>query len=290
MTTQTPTGLPDHLTEDQRRRLRWIMFETRIEVTTAIWWQVRRGWSMKPRRQTDDFLFIPMTHGLDAQVQERSQRIAPGQCLLARTGESHSAKMIPACEQMQVVSLHANILPQWGGRLDQLIDDPFPSLPDLTASENRLARLVHLMHVEPDTGKKLGESLIRDWLIFWTLERSDSAGNARTRVDPRVVQAAAIMHDRFQQPLTVEQLADEVRLRPVQFRKLFRQAYGQSPKAYLAQYRLRQAASQLRISAASVKEIAYATGFADEHYFHLAFRRHFRCTPGEHRRHSREMV
>ncbi len=289
MDRQTPSGLPDYLGDAQRRRLRWVYDQTRIEITSARWWRVRRGWVMSPRRLRDDFLFIPLTHGLHVRLDGRPATIRPGQCLLALTGQEHAARLLDDAEETQIVALHANLLPQWGGPLDQLFDNPFPTLPDLTASETRLARLVHLLEADPPVGRLLGEQLLRDWLAFWTLA-VDHAAADHLRPDPRIAQAVAIIHDRYAQPLTVEQLAHEVNLRPVQFRKLFRQAYRTGPKAYLAEYRLNQAARLLRMGLASVKEIAYATGFSEEHYFHAAFRRHFHLTPTTYRRRSRQVV
>ena len=63
----------------------------------------------------------------------------------------------------------------------------------------------------------------------------------------------------------------------------FKDATGLSPAAYVAEVRLAEARQLLRKSAAPLKEIATATGFADANHLCKAFRRHYKLSPGAYR-------
>jgi len=283
------SSLPDQLSEAQRTRLRWVYQELRIEVISSFWWRVRAGWEMMPRRLSDDFFFLPMTHHLDAQIGSERSTVLAGQCMFVREGLRHSARMPADCSEIHVVALHAHLLPQWGGTIEQLVPGPFQDLPDFAASQSRLQRVTHLLSADPSVGRRMTEQMLRDWLAFWVLGGSQPK-KAQARSDRRIAEAVATIQEHYDEPITVEQLSESVRLSPAQFRKLFKQTHGIGPKAYIAKYRLRQAAQQLRVGTATVKEIAYDVGFADEHYFHLSFRKQFGCTPLTYRKRSREMV
>ncbi len=289
MESQTFSLLPDHMTGAQRQKLEWVYSGLKIEMLSARLWRVDRTWEMYPRRLHDDFFFLPMSHRLTARVGDRKSDVLPGQCMFVRVGEEHAARMPKGCSEMHIVSLHAHLWPGWGGTLQELVPDGFHDLPDFSANQERMMRLIHVLDVDPALGRQMGTEMLRDWLAFWALKQADGA-QARARVDARVLEALAMIHANFEHPLSVGEIARHVRLGTVQFTKLFRQFRGQSPKAYLVEHRLTQAAQQLRLGTTSVKEVAHATGFTDVHYFHLAFKRRFKCTPGEYRGHGEGAV
>jgi len=230
-----------------------------------------------------------MTHQIDARVGRARATVLPGQCMFVREGALHSSDMPADCSEMHITSIHAHILPQWGGTLEQVVSRPFQHFPDFAATQSRIERVTHLMHADPPLGKLVAEQMIRDWLAFWAIHENRSA-DPPLGVDQRVAEAVELIHENYDHPLTVEQLAETARLSEAQFRKLFKRAQGIGPKAYIAEYRLKQAAQQLRVSTASAKEIAYDTGFSDAHYFHLMFRKRFGCTPLVFRKQSQRAV
>lgn len=292
MTTNVRSSLPEQCDSAERRRLDWVYRQLRVEMISAYWWRVGAAWSIPWRKLDDDFFFIPLTQRLEAKVERKHVTILPGQCLFVRRGRRHFCHQPRDSHGFEVVAIHAHLSPQWGGRLDQVVSEPLHDLPDRGASEARMRLLVHLMSAAPTLGRTMGEALLRDWLALWTVR--DIPGRRRpvngSQADARVAAALETIHTNFDSPLNVQDLAQSVRLGEVQFRKLFRAAMGQGPKSYLAEHRLQQAAQQLRMDAASVKEIARASGFSGTHYFHLAFRRRFGCTPLEYRHRSQLVI
>jgi len=266
-----------------------VYLQLRVEMISAYWWRVGPAWSLPRRKLDDDFFFLPLTQRLEAQVERRHMTVLPGQCLFVRRGRSHLCKQPRGSHGFDIVAIHAQLSPQWGGRLEQVIAQPLHDLPDRVASEARIRTLVHLMTAAPTLGQRVGEALLHDWLAFWTLReiRSRQRRAKAPQSDARIAAALDTMHTSFDSALSVDGLAQGARLGVVQFRKLFRAAMGQGPKSYLVEHRLQRAAQQLRADTASVKEIARSAGFAGTHYFHLAFRRRFGCTPLEYRHRSR---
>lgn len=82
----------------------------------------------------------------------------------------------------------------------------------------------------------------------------------------------------------IEEFARRQGLSRSHYSHRFREATGLSPAAHVLEVRLAEARRRLRESAAPLKEIAAATGFADANHFCKAFRRRYHQSPGAYRR------
>ena len=109
------------------------------------------------------------------------------------------------------------------------------------------------------------------------LEASLSAeGESRRRISA----AIECMHRDFADPsLTVAHLAELCHMSDTWFRRLFTEACGKSPHAYLADLRLSRAAELLASGLYSVSDVAYLSGFSDAKYFSTSFSRSFGKSP-----------
>jgi AraC-like DNA-binding protein len=107
--------------------------------------------------------------------------------------------------------------------------------------------------------------------------------------DPIVGQALALLHKEPAHPWTISNLARRVGLSRTQLAERFRHFVGESPMAYLAQWRLKLGAEILQSSDNSVAEVAATVGYGSEAAFNRAFRREFDCPPAQFRR-SRKTV
>jgi two-component system response regulator YesN len=68
------------------------------------------------------------------------------------------------------------------------------------------------------------------------------------------------------------------------FTRRFHREVGMSPKAYLNQYRIEQAKSQLESSEKTIEQIARSVGFRDQNYFTRQFKKIVKVSPREYRR------
>lgn len=84
----------------------------------------------------------------------------------------------------------------------------------------------------------------------------------------------------FNQPITLESLAEVYRSSPSKLSHDFKELHGVSPLRYVVDYRLDYARRLLQGEMKmTVKHIAHASGFADASYFGRAYREKFGCTP-----------
>ncbi|BFH11673.1 response regulator [Paenibacillus melissococcoides] len=102
-----------------------------------------------------------------------------------------------------------------------------------------------------------------------------------------IEQARAIIHERFNLPLAMEEVAGMVHLSPHYFSKLFKQQAGATFTDYIMQLRIARACQYIEQNKLSLKEICYQVGYRDPNYFSRVFKKVTGIAPTEYRsRHS----
>lgn len=94
----------------------------------------------------------------------------------------------------------------------------------------------------------------------------------------RMAQAVAYLEAHFREAVRMAAVAKLSGLSERQFLRLFSQAYGLAPAAYLLQLRFRAAQALLR-QGCSVTEAALQSGFSDSNYFARAFKKGMGLSP-----------
>ena len=95
------------------------------------------------------------------------------------------------------------------------------------------------------------------------------------------------LHSHFSEPtLSIQEIAKQANMSEQHFRRLFKEAYGISPKQYLIELRINQAKQMLLESAASVTCIAENCGFSSVYYFCYVFKSITNQTPTEYAKHG----
>lgn len=107
--------------------------------------------------------------------------------------------------------------------------------------------------------------------------------------DPVIGQALAMLHKDPADPWTVTRLARGVGLSRTRLAERFRHFLGESPMAYLAQWRMKLGAEILRSTEDSIAEIAAEVGYGSEAAFNRAFKREFHVPPAQFRRKLRSL-
>jgi two-component system, response regulator YesN len=83
----------------------------------------------------------------------------------------------------------------------------------------------------------------------------------------------------FADPLSLESVAEQVRLSPVYFSGLFRRTAGTGFTEYLNQARIEEGKRLLTSTDYSIVDIAVAVGYADQSYFSKVFKKHTGLSP-----------
>jgi AraC family transcriptional regulator len=95
--------------------------------------------------------------------------------------------------------------------------------------------------------------------------------------------ALAYAASHFDEDISLDQLARQVRFSPFHLHRLFAETMGETPKQLTMRLRLSRAAVMLLISKDSVLDIALSCGFQSHEVFSRAFRRRFGMTPSDYR-------
>jgi AraC-like DNA-binding protein len=101
--------------------------------------------------------------------------------------------------------------------------------------------------------------------------------------DPQIARAVHLIHERPQEPWTIDDLAAEVAYSRSAFALRFRELVGEPPIAYLRRTRLARAAMMLQQTDVTLVDVARRTGYATEASLSRAFKRAFGITPGVYR-------
>jgi transcriptional regulator GlxA family with amidase domain len=168
-------------------------------------------------------------------------------------------------------------------------------LPAARAGE-WVARAIDQAVVESNARKPGGDAVLErlSEMMFVDAARryldalpEDATGWLAGLRDRFVGKALALMHERPEQPWTLDDLAREVALSRSALHERFVQCVGQAPMQYLASWRMQLGARLLRESNRTVATIALDVGYDSEAAFSRAFRRAMGTPPAAWRRAAR---
>lgn len=92
-----------------------------------------------------------------------------------------------------------------------------------------------------------------------------------------------LVRSRFDEPLSVEQLAEAGNLTPLQLERRMRRVLGMSPKQFLLRVRLEEAMMLLATTTLTISDVAARCGYYDQSSLARQFRRVVGLTPGQYR-------
>ncbi len=99
------------------------------------------------------------------------------------------------------------------------------------------------------------------------------------KVHPVVRKAVAYIADHFDQPLSMQSLADLLQVSPTYFSAIFSRSMGIGFHEYLTRFRVEEAKHLLTATRYPINQIAVTVGYADQSSFTKAFRRITGLTP-----------
>ena len=150
----------------------------------------------------------------------------------------------------------------------------------------RLRTLASLLPAKPlgQLDQLLAQTLLESML----LEMLRAAPDRVRRLDARVQRAVEYIHDRYADPIDLNDLARAAAMSRYHFSRKFRAQVGMSPYRYVQHVRMRRAADLLR-AGTSVTETACAVGVPDSSRFARLFRREMEMTPSNYQKGTRRV-
>jgi AraC family transcriptional regulator len=98
-----------------------------------------------------------------------------------------------------------------------------------------------------------------------------------------LLRARDLLHARFAESLSLDEIGAEVGIHPVHFARVFRQQFKCTPGEYVRKLRLDAACRLLAFSDRPLIEIALSAGFADQSHFTRTLKRLLQMTPRQFR-------
>ncbi|CAI6052642.1 AraC family transcriptional regulator [Cohnella sp. JJ-181] len=162
------------------------------------------------------------------------------------------------------------------------------SLKDTAPLADAVRTLWHLADGADAAASRALSSRLYDFLLLLASLGTGPASPAlpppARQSDAALERAVHYLHEHFAEPLVMSNVASAVGYSVQHFQRLFREAYGEPPLAYLRRFRLHQAAVWLEETPGTpVSEIAGRIGM-DPNYFIRAFKQAYGSPPGHYRR------
>jgi len=223
----------------------------------------RYGEDAPPHVHAFDQIVLPRRGVLEMEIDGQGGRVDPGRAAVVPPGARHA--FAASGENLFVV---ADI----GGALmkpfERLREQPFAPV---TGAVRGL--LEYLAGEAPGAIESGVASL-------WTPLLLRGLSAAPIDIDPRLARAAALIEARYDQPLTVRDLASEAGMSQSRFFARFAEAYGTTPHGALSSARLRAAQRLLSDTRLSIAEIAVRTGHGDQSGLTKRMKASLGVTPG----------
>lgn len=172
-----------------------------------------------------------------------------------------------------------------------MLDHPTPyvSLTDTDDTVYRLLkRVIALAGSDGAFAAGMCAQLAAQLLLCIARQRTQVTGRAaETAPNPHVARALAYMQQHYAQPITAQQLADMLSIRPSHLHRLFKKHTGMTVHQHLQAIRIENARRLLHTRNESILEIAAMVGFGSQQHFAHLFSRIVGHTPAEFRRRAR---
>lgn len=163
---------------------------------------------------------------------------------------------------------------------------PVPIRPEIQSEAARLFRYcLNSLYDGYGSSTLIYASQAVQHVLSLLLYRNHSPSSEQGRKDWRSDLEAIFefMQANLNQPLRLEDFANEAGLSVSHFSELFRSQTGQSPMAYFIQLRMRLACRLLDLSDKPIKVVAIEAGYPDPYYFSRVFKQAMGLAPEKYR-------
>ncbi|KKI91106.1 hypothetical protein WQ54_16720 [Bacillus sp. SA1-12] len=234
------------------------------------------GGQYGPRIQNDLQLVLLHTGSMMIYVDGVAHQIPIGNVVFLKPG--HKETFIFAKEE-ETWHRWITVTPE---SLSEKIVKEFESLPLYIPISDKMNQLTSLMlaihrdHSEDnhDVINSLGQSSI---LLYMTECRKQYI----SKVHPAVLMAKEIIYEKFNEELSLKDIANESGVCSEHLIRLFQKHENKTPVQYLWHYRIERGMELLRNSGLSIGEIVYRIGFKTTYHFARLVKKHTGFTPTE---------
>lgn len=239
---------------------------------------------------------------VDFFVEDSCERLSAGQGILKNADVLHRSALAPGCDQADLFSIvmgaefiapaqsliyQKYMAPIQGGRRLRFL----PLLREIPW-QCRILELLLTARREQEGQTGAVELRIHELMCAAWRGIAEHAGEIPAQyLSPqslteqiRIKQMLSCIHTRYQEKLTLREIAAAANISENTCRNTFRTVVHRSPTEYLIEYRLQQALRLLWTTDLTAEEIARQCGFGDSSYFSRLFRLRVGMSPIQYRR------
>ncbi len=259
--------------------------------------RVRPGWRLELHDQPWAEIWLIRRGHCTLRLGEDEAVAGPGQLAVLRPGRARSSAN-ETNEELSLVGFGCSL--RLSGVVDLLSELDLPLVVDAPAAETvalvrEVVRGAHgqgvdrFLRARAQAQLALAEIVAAAGIDLTEGVQDPVAGGVPRSLllRPEVRAVLDTIAARFAEPLDLGRLAAPSHLSPKHAARVFREALGITPMAYLRRYRLLRAAELLITTGRPVTRIAHDCGFTDSAHFARAFRDQFGVTAGQFRDHGR---
>jgi AraC family transcriptional regulator len=247
-------------------------------------WAFPDGLAGRPNAHAGIEISWCTTGSADYRIADRHVTLRPGEAIVIPADVEHTTDAAPGTSarsihvSMETVSAAADAL---GVSLREA-----SVVPGSVDQPTALVTLGSLLSREAD-GERKGKALLveslTDAVVIEAL-RASPGQRGTNGGDGRVRRAVEMIHERYAEPLSIDDLARAAHMSRYHFSRVFRAHTGKSPYRYLIDVRMTRAAHLLRAKRCGVTEAAFSVGCADLGRFGRMFRSIHGVRPSEYLR------
>lgn len=244
-------------------------------------------------------LSVPFSGDVNVMVTGKAWKIKCGQAVFVNSGVMHRTESIQGSEYYAIVFAPWIVGGEpgsvfWQKYLTPLIEATecaaVPLLGETQWEKEILADVQRIVQVWPQ--KPVGyEFIIRDalshivlLLVQNCLHNAPAPSEKALREAERIKSMLSFIQEHYMEStLTTGQIAASAAVSTSECLRCFHSMLNLTPKAYLRQYRIHQAAQQLAGTNKTVAQIGMECGFEDMSYFASVFRAELGAAPSEYR-------
>ncbi|MBW4084974.1 AraC family transcriptional regulator [Paenibacillus sp. S150] len=160
-------------------------------------------------------------------------------------------------------------------------------LNDTKRLSSNYAYLRQLAEDSSPSARAWKNHLVADLWQLYHMENREAAGPGKFTEDALMAEAAAAIAAQAWTPLSLLDTARSLGLSPVQLTRRFREAFGETPSAYLKSLRLAKARTLLKDSGLTLAQIAERCGYENGFYLSRVFTDASGISPAEYRKRHR---
>lgn len=246
----------------------------------------KAGASLPPRRLAEyELVYFPQGTGTVYRTSNQTIKLTEPGYILTRPGEEHTYDF-----DLKEPTRHQYIHFEWIGIPDHdhtLFLREADFLPVMNPiAESLLKQILQLGSTKPmrwiERGNKLLSVILEE--LSAAYEEWVNGSQAGGPILPLPLQTAiSFMENQLHRPISVAELSHASGWTHAHFTRQVRRYIGMTPQMLIAHRRIERACLHLLYEDWSVKQVAFACGFQDEHYFSRCFHRLKGMTPSRFR-------